>query len=84
MVEKYVNVMGLTMFNEGQEEILSSLRGIWRNLQKSKNKKCLQTERNVISVGKTLVVIIVAEYAKLQEHFPPIAGKLSKGMNTVS
>lgn len=56
----YTNVMGLTMYNEGQEEVLYSLRGIWRNLRTS--------ERRMREFGKTLVVILVDGYGELHKN----------------
>ena len=34
----YKNVMGVTMYNEGQDEFLYSLRGIWKNVKNSVEK----------------------------------------------
>lgn len=56
----YENVMGLTMYNEGQEEMLYSLRGIWRNLYTAKRR-----QRHF---GKSLVVILVDGYAELHKN----------------
>jgi len=56
----YENVMGLTMYNEGQEEVLYSLRGIWRNLHAARRRN--------IEFGNTLVVILVDGYTELHKN----------------
>ena len=56
----YENIMGLTMYNEGQEEVLYSLRGIWRNIHAAGSKNRY--------FGRTLVVCIVDGYAELHKQ----------------
>lgn len=58
----YKNVMGVTMYNEGQEEFLYTLRGIWRNVKfaADKNKP----------FGRTLVVVLVDGYQELHKNQP--------------
>lgn len=55
----YENVIGVTMFNEGERELLSTLRGIWRNVHTA--------SRNNSSFGNCLVVILVDGYSELHK-----------------
>jgi len=57
--ERYRNVIGLTMYNEGQEELLFSLKGIWRNLRTARRKGR--------AFKRPLVVILVDGYAELHK-----------------
>ena len=53
----YKNVMGVTMYNEGQDEFLYTLRGIWKNVKTASDKG--------IPFGRTLVIILVDGYKEL-------------------
>ena len=58
----YKNVMGATMYNEGQDEFLYTLRGIWKNVKfaAEKNKK----------FGRTLLIVLVDGYQELHKNKP--------------
>lgn len=58
----YKNVMGVTMYNEGQDEFLFTLRGIWKNVKFAAEKG--------LPFGKTLVIVLVDGYQELHRNKP--------------